>query len=372
MALACGIHAGESNDIRPATCTSALAPRLLAWWQQHGRKDLPWQRERTPYRVWVAEVMLQQTQAAAVAPYFERFLARFPTLADLAEAHLDEVLHLWSGLGYYARARNLHRAAQIVACRHAGALPRALVELEALPGIGRSTAAAIVAQAYDTSAAILDGNAKRVLARHFRVHGPISAASTLRKLWALAERHTPNARAGDYAQAVMDLGATVCTQAKPRCDVCPLAETCLARRHGEVAKLPQPAKRRARPCRHRRFFVLTDAAGACFVEQRPPAGIWGGLWSPPERAARTTPKAFLAAAGLGALPLAHVKPAATFRHAFTHFDLDVAPVYVQLRTARAPAIKLAGRWIVPGSHRLGLSAVAAKLIGEASRQRAAT
>lgn len=353
-----------------ACSASALAPRLLAWWQVHGRRGLPWQHHRTPYRVWVAEVMLQQTQASAVVPYFERFLARFPALADLAEAPLDEVLHLWSGLGYYARARNLHRTAQIVACRHRGALPRTQAELAALPGIGRSTAAAIVAQAYGTSAAILDGNAKRVLARHFRVRGPISAGSTLRKLWALAERHTPNTRAGDYAQAVMDLGATVCTRAKPRCGACPLAETCLARRHGETTELPQPAKRRARPCRERRFFVLADAAGACFVERRPPAGIWGGLWSPPERAAATTPEAFLAAAGLGALPLAHVKPATTFRHAFTHFDLDVAPVYMQLRTARAPATTLAGRWIVPGSHRLGLSAVAAKLIGEASRQRA--
>lgn len=312
--------------------------------------------------------MLQQTQARAVVPYFERFLARFPTLAELANAPLDEVLHLWSGLGYYARARNLHRAAQIVACRYAGAMPRTQAELAALPGIGRSTAAAIVAQAYDVPAAILDGNAKRVLARHFRVRGPISAAGTLRTLWALAERHTPEARAGDYAQAVMDLGATVCVRAKPRCSACPLSETCLARRHGEVGELPQPAERRRRCHRQRRFFVLTDAAGACFVEHRPPAGVWGGLWSPPERPAATTPEAFLAAAGLDALPLARLDFAPKFRHAFTHFDLDVAPVYVHLRTAVSPATKLSGRWIVPGAHRLGLSAVAVRLLAEASQR----
>ena len=312
--------------------------------------------------------MLQQTQASAVAPYFERFVARFPALAELAEAPLDEVLHIWSGLGYYARARNLHRAAQIVACRHAGIVPGTQAELAALPGIGRSTAAAIVAQASDAPAAILDGNAKRVLARHFRVRGPISASSTLRTLWALAERHTPPDHGADYAQAMMDLGATVCVRARPRCSACPLSATCLARRHGEERELPQPAERRTRRHRQRRFFVLTDAAGACFVEHRPPAGVWGGLWSPPERPAATTPAAFLAAVGLDALPVARVDFAPTFRHVFTHFDLDVAPVYVHLGTAVAPATKLPGRWITPGAHRLGLSAVAAKLLAEASQR----
>ena len=346
---------------------SDLAPRLLAWWEVHGRKDLPWQRNRTPYRVWVAEVMLQQTQAAAVAPYFERFLARFPSLPALAQAPLDEVLHLWSGLGYYARARNLHRAAQTVVDRHAGALPCTQAELARLPGIGRSTAAAMVAQAFDTPAAILDGNAKRVLARHFRVQGSVSTSGTLRELWALAERHTPQARAGDYAQAMMDLGATVCTRARPRCPACPLRETCLAHRHGDAANLPQPAKRRQRRLEQRRFFVLADAAGACFVTRRPPEGIWGGLWSPPERALDVMPAAFLQAAGLAEAPVARIEAAPPFRHAFTHFDLEVTPVYVYLKTP-APPLRLCGRWIRLGEHRLGLSAVAAKLLHAASSQ----
>ena len=369
MNPASALPLAESIDIPTAAAepsTTALAPRVLAWWDVHGRRDLPWQRQRTPYRVWVAEVMLQQTQAGAVGPYFERFLARFPTLADLAAAPIDEVLHLWSGLGYYARARNLHRAARIVRCLHRGTFPSTFAEIMALPGIGRSTAGAIVAQAYGRPAAILDGNAKRVLARHFRIHGPASRSAVSQALWALAERCTPAERADDYAQGIMDLGATVCVSRRPRCAACPLRDTCLARRHGDAERLPQPGTRRPRRLEQRRFFVMSTAAGACFVEQRPVPGLWGGLWSPPERAIDTAASAFLAAAGIAAAQVARIDAAAPFRHAFTHYDLDVVPVIVQLSLPRPPPVHLPGRWIRPGA-RLGLSAVAARLIAAASQ-----
>ena len=314
--------------------------------------------------------MLQQTRAGTVAPYFERFVARFPTLADLAEAPVDEVLHLWSGLGYYARARNLHRAARIVRCRHRGIFPSTLAEIMALPGIGRSTAGAIVAQAYGRPAAILDGNVKRVLARHFRIHGAASPSAVAQALWALAERCTPAERADDYAQGMMDLGAAICIRRRPRCASCPLGDTCLARRHGDAERLPPPTARRPRRLEQRRFFVMSTTAGACFVERRPAPGVWGGLWSPPERGIDTTPSAFLDDAGIAAGRVARIEAAAPFRHAFTHYDLDVAPVIVQLNLRRPPHVDLPGVWIRPGAHRLGLSAVAARLIAAASQPEA--
>ena len=318
--------------------------------------------------MWVAEVMLQQTRASTVAPYYERFLARFPTLEKLADAPLDDVLYLWSGLGYYARARNLHRAAQAVRCRRHGAFPQSEAEIRALPGIGRSTAAAIVAQAYGRRAAILDGNVKRVLARHFRVRGPVSAGATLRELWALAERCTPAKRAADYAQGMMDLGATVCARARPQCPACPLRGTCLARRYGDAERLPQRAARGPRRLERRRFFVLATKAGACFVERRPAKGIWGGLWSPPERSAEMSVSAFLQGAGLEAVSVARACSAPAFRHAFTHYDLDVAPVYIHLNARRPPSIHLPGRWIRPRRHGLGLSAVAARLLAASQQE----
>ena len=341
----------------------SFASRLLAWWDAHGRKDLPWQRHRTPYRVWVSEIMLQQTQARTAAPYFERFVARFPDLASLATADMNEVLHLWSGLGYYARARNLHCAAVIVAGRHGGALPRVVAELEALPGIGRSTAAAIVALAHNTRAPILDANAKRLLTRHFRVRGAPSQAATRRELWALAEATTPPKRAADYTQAVMDVGAIVCRPRRPRCAECPVRGTCRSLALGE-ADAPPCASRRVRRLERRRFFVLIDQHGACYVEQRPANGLWGGLWSPPERGADESVEEFLAAAGVRRELLRVTRVSEPFRHGFSHFDLDVKPVYLQLRE-RPTGLNGEGVWITAGKHRLGLSAVAAKLLDEA-------
>ena len=338
--------------------------RLLAWWDTHGRKHLPWQRERTPYRVWVAEIMLQQTQVSTVVPYFERFMARFPTVETLARADLDAVLHLWSGLGYYARARNLHRAAGIVAQEHGGVFPDTIAAVQALPGIGRSTAAAIVAQSSGQRAAILDANVKRVLARRHRVAGAISTAATLDTLWRLADAHTPAERVADYTQAIMDLGATVCRRSRPRCGDCPVQADCLASADGEPERYPERAPRRKRRLERSRFFVVVDPQGACLVERRPPRGIWGGLWSPPERAAGESVNGFLAQAGIAPELVEQVLAADVFRHGFTHFDLDVEPVYVRLKSRPAQVRESAGRWIDPDDHRLGLSTVAARLVAD--------
>ena len=351
--------------VRRPAAPASFAHRVLAWWDAHGRKDLPWQRERTPYRVWVAEVMLQQTQVATVVPYFERFVARFPDVGALARADVDEVLHLWSGLGYYARARHLHRAAGIVARDHGGVVPDTAAEVGALPGIGRSTAAAIVAQGYGTRAAILDGNVKRVLARRHRVAGAVSSAATLGALWRLAESHTPTDRVSDYTQAIMDLGATVCRRKRPRCGDCPVRTDCAAFAAGDPERYPEPAPRRERSRERSRFFVLVDPDGACLVERRPPRGIWGGLWSPPERAAEQTVAGFLDETGIDAGLVDQVRAADVFRHGFTHYDLDVEPVYVRLKARPAQVRERAGRWIDPADHRLGLSTVAARLVAAA-------
>ena len=304
--------------------------------------------------------MLQQTRVETAAPYFERFTARLPNIPALAAAPLDDVLHLWSGLGYYARARNLHAAARIVARRHGGALPTDQRTLETLPGIGRTTAAAIVCQAHGRRAAILDGNVKRVLARCHRVAGAPTSSATARALWRLAEAHTPRRRVADYAQAIMDLGATVCLRRQPRCQACPLAQTCEARAAGEAERYPEPAPRRPRRVERRRFLVLADANGFRFVERRPPRGLWGGLWTPPEGDAALATEECLAALGVDPADMRRIAHGAVFRHAFTHFDLDVAPTHVQLR--RRPPALADGAWIRPGEHALGLSAVAAKLI----------
>ena len=352
-----------STGAATAASRRRFAARLLSWWDANGRKDLPWQQRRTPYRVWVSEVMLQQTRAASVIPYFERFMARLPDLRTLAQADLDAVLHLWSGLGYYARARNLHRAAGVVLREHDGVLPRDPAVLATLPGIGRSTAGAIAAQAHGLRAAILDANAKRLLARHFRVGGLPSRSATAAALWELAEALTPSRRVADYTQAVMDVGASVCRSRAPQCSACPVRASCAALAVGDVYRFPERKQARSRPLARRRFFVVADPQGACYVEQRPREGVWGGLWSPPERDGDESPPAFLAAAGMDAKLVRAMHFAPTLRHGFSHFDLEAEPVYVQLKARPATT---AGRWIDPARHGLGLSALAAKLLGAAA------
>ncbi|HET8898888.1 MAG TPA: A/G-specific adenine glycosylase [Rhodanobacteraceae bacterium] len=313
---------------------SDFAARLLCWFDAHGRHDLPWQHPREPYRVWLAEVMLQQTQVSTVVAYFERFVAALPNLTALAQTDLDHVLGLWSGLGYYQRARHLKRAAEVCQRDHAGALPREFAALAALPGIGRSTAGAILAQAYGLRFPILDGNVKRVLCRHHGIDAWPGEAAVTRQLWQLAEDHLPNQRIADYTQAIMDLGATVCTRARPRCGECPLQVTCVARRDGLTAGLPRRRTAKVKPERAIAMLLLRDRHGRILLLRRPPAGVWGGLWSLPEAG----DDAVAATAAL----FARIQPESMrslppFAHEFSHFRLHVRPC-VWLGVDPAPAI----------------------------------
>ena len=338
-----------------------LAEKLLPWFDAHGRHDLPWQSDPTPYRVWISEVMLQQTQVETVKPYFERFIARFPDVVSLAAAPQDEVMRLWSGLGYYARARNLHHAAAEIAARHGGELPDTLAALIELPGIGRSTAGAILALARDKRHPILDGNVKRVLARVYRVEEAAESSAGLKKLWALSEAATPATRVAAYTQAIMDLGATVCTRANPACERCPLAEGCAAFVAGRQASLP--ATRRRAPRRLKRTHMLFALSGGrVLLERRPPQGIWGGLWSPPEFAQAADAEANLAARFGAATPTRRLAP---LRHTFTHFDLDIEPWIVELPAGEGLAAEGEVRWQELASiESVGLPAPVARLLEE--------
>ena len=306
-----------------------FADRLRAWFETYGRKSLPWQEEPTPYRVWVSEVMLQQTQVATVIPYYGRFLERFPTVEALAAAPIDEVLHLWTGLGYYARARNLHACARVLIERHGGTFPRKLEEVTALPGIGRSTAGAILALARGERHPILDGNAKRVLARVFGIAGDPTSAAVLTALWAHADACTPTARAAAYTQAIMDLGATLCTRSRPACTVCPMSEDCVAAREGRQAVLPGAKQRRERKAREAVLLLAesgNEAHHAVLVERRPSSGLWGGLWSPPQFATESEALDWCRRE-LGPLQSSEALP--PIDHAFTHFDLRLNPLRVR-------------------------------------------
>ena len=290
-----------------------FAQKVVRWQRRHGRASLPWQGTRDPYRIWLSEVMLQQTQVSAVMPYYQRFLQRFPTVQRLAAAQEEQVLELWSGLGYYARGRNLHRAARLIA-QHG--FPKTAEAIAELPGVGRSTAAAIAAFAYGERAAILDGNVKRVLSRAFGV-------SDKNALWPLAERLLPNKGIESYTQGLMDLGATICTRTNPDCARCPVSAACVAKKQGRIAELPAPRPRRELPQKEVTWLLLRHN-GAVRLERRPAPGIWGGLWCPPEldgkrpRNARKLP---------------------AIEHGFTHFRLRIQPLLCDVPR------KTAGRWL---------------------------
>ncbi len=303
--------------------SSDFSRSLIAWHKKHGSHDLPWQRTRDPYRVWLSEIMLQQTQVATVIPYYQRFLMRFPDLPELAAAPVAEVMALWSGLGYYARARNLHAAARVIMRDYGGQFPKDAEAIAQLPGIGRSTANAIAVFCFGAGAAILDGNVKRVLCRYFGVTGFPGKPSVEKELWRLAESAIPGSAASIYIQAQMDLGATVCTRSKPRCNVCPLADKCSALSHDLVEQLPETKSRKPLPSRETRVLVLM-AEGRVLMQNRPPSGIWGGLLSLPELPEDAEPASY-AASVLGCevpgfLALAPV------RHTFTHFRLTLLPL----------------------------------------------
>ena len=341
-----------------------LSERLLDWYRDHGRKDLPWQHPAEPYPVWVSEIMLQQTQVQSVIPYFETFMARFPDVHALAAAPVDEVLHVWSGLGYYARARNLHKAAGVVVAEHGGELPRDLDALMALPGVGRSTAAAILALSFGDRHAILDGNVKRVLCRYHAIEGWPGASGVARRLWSIAEAHAPQTDVAAYTQAFMDLGATVCTRSQPDCEACPLNGDCLALAEGRVAELPQRKPRKPSPLRETVFVIVCDPAGRVLLERRPPTGVWGGLWSFPECEPGTDVGMWcLEHLGIAVKPVKELEP---LRHTFSHFRLDIRPTLVRVEGRGATGVvkdEDQRQWYaLDGPERVGLAAPVTRLL----------
>ena len=326
-----------------------LPTALLPWFDRHGRHDLPWQHPRTPYRVWLSEVMLQQTQVATVIPYFLRFIERFPDLAALAHAPADELMAHWAGLGYYARARNLQAAARACVEHHDGQLPRDVHALVALPGIGRSTAAAILSQAWGDRHAILDGNVKRVFTRVFGIDGHPGLPAVERRLWAIAEAQlaaVPESRMADWTQAQMDFGATLCTRARPACTLCPLQQRCVALRAGRVAELPTRKARAALPEREAHALLVRDGSGRYALLRRPDTGIWAGLWTLPQ----TDTQAALAqwtTAQLGA-DLDAADPLPTIVHTFSHYRLHLHLHRLSLPAAAGSAIgETAHGWFAP-------------------------
>lgn len=330
-----------STPIARSTPSPEFASRLIAWQRRHGRHDLPWQNTQDPYRVWLSEIMLQQTQVATVIPYYERFLARFPTLGSLAEAPVEEVMVLWSGLGYYARARNLHRCAQMLAMQYGGRFPRDPAAIATLPGIGRSTANAIAVFCFGARVPILDGNVKRLLCRFLGVDGYPGKATVENRLWEDGTALLPNRNVAIYIQAQMDLGATICTRSNPRCADCPASDLCVAFRTGRTDELPTPRPRRVVPEREVTLLVLCKEKRIVF-EQRPPAGIWGGLLSLPELPEGSDAASYCQQC-LG-MRLAAVLPAPTFTHGFTHFRLHIRPLICEVAgTTRLAEPRL--RWL---------------------------
>jgi len=303
-----------------------FASRLLTWYDTDGRKDLPWQQRVDPYRVWVSEIMLQQTQVKTVIPYFERFMQSFPDVISLADADIDEVLHHWSGLGYYARARNLHKAARKVRDEFGGEFPLQFDDVQSLPGIGRSTAGAILSLAAGQRHPILDGNVKRVLARHGAIAGWPGQTAVQKELWSLAGERTPHARVADYTQAIMDLGATLCTRSRPACTACPVSDDCEAYATNTIGEYPGRKPKKAKPLKTTTMVLATNG-DSVYLERRPPAGIWGGLWSLPEIQDED-----LAAWSARILEAddPETEPWEPLRHSFSHYDLDIRPYVVRV------------------------------------------
>ena len=306
-----------------STPNAPFAQAVLTWYDKFGRKHLPWQQNKTLYGVWLSEVMLQQTQVATVIPYFERFVKTFPNLTALADAPLDEVLHLWTGLGYYARARNLHKAAQVMRDQYCGKFPTEFEQVLALPGVGRSTAGAILSSCLNAPYAILDGNVKRVLSRYFAVNGWPGEKKTEDRLWQLTGEVTPNAQVADFNQAMMDLGAMVCTRSKPKCGLCPLQSNCRANAEQNWQAYPGKKPKKALPERES-YFLLLEKDGKVALEQRENAGLWGGLYCFPQFADKEELLAYLASKGIQ-----QYQEWAAFRHTFSHFHLDIYPIYAR-------------------------------------------
>ena len=297
--------------------------QLLSWFDQQGRKNLPWQQFINPYRIWLSEIMLQQTQVATVIPYFQAFTEKFPDIHTLANASVDEVLQQWSGLGYYARARNLHKAAQKIV--EMGFFPNTLKELTDLPGIGQSTAGAILSIAFNNSHPIMDGNVKRVLCRFKGIEGWPGHSQIAKQLWAISYELTPQQRVADYTQAIMDLGATVCTRNRPRCSSCPIQAHCFAHLHNCVSLLPTPKQSKVLPIKQLLLLVIKNNNGEILLEKRPPTGIWGGLWSLPEASDRAEALTWCAQKQISIIDYQITAPK---RHTFSHYHLDYSPLLI--------------------------------------------
>lgn len=338
---------------------------VLKWFDQHGRKNLPWQQGITAYRVWLSEIMLQQTQVTTVIPYFERFMQRFPTVKDLAKADIDEVLHLWTGLGYYARARNLHKCAQQVVSKYQGEFPVSIEGLVELPGIGRSTAGAISSIAYGQAAAILDGNVKRVLSRLHAVEGWPGQTAVQNTLWQIAEHYTPKRRNADYTQVMMDLGATVCSRSKPRCNDCPLMDSCVAYGQGNMTDYPGKKPKKDKPSKSTQLLMLRNRHGEILLQQRPSTGIWGGLWSFPELPLDQDPQGYCQDYFGDQATLKERWD--SYRHTFSHYHLDINPVLLQVSHSDRAA-EPGWQWVRPESPgKLGLAAPVKTLLKQLSQ-----
>lgn len=339
---------------------TAFAAAVLDWYGRYGRKDLPWQHHMTPYRVWVSEIMLQQTQVNTVIPYYQRFMQRFPDVCSLAEADLDTVLQYWEGLGYYARGRNLHKAARRICEHYAGCFPDDFAAVCQLPGVGRSTAGAILALSHGQRLPILDGNVKRVLARYFAVTGWPGHSKVSEQLWSYAHMLLPNARLREYTQAMMDLGATVCTRSKPACHLCPVQKNCEARRQNRVDEFPSAKPRKILPERKIQMLMLHNHTGEYLLQRRPPVGIWGGLLSFPEIDMDHDPCRW-AEQTIGEIQL--LESWDWYPHTFSHFRLNIKPIRAQLIQLNNEA-QDRGEWLWYNTDKPqgGLSAPARKLL----------
>lgn len=341
--------------------TNPFATSVLDWYQRHGRKHLPWQQDISPYRVWVSEIMLQQTQVSTVIPYYQRFMERFPDVHALAAAEQDEVLHLWTGLGYYARGRNLHACAKAIVEQHHGEFPRSVEQLSELPGIGRSTAGAIASISMDIRAPILDGNVKRVLTRFFAIDGWPGTTAVQNQLWDIAEQLTPDHSYREYTQVMMDLGATLCTRSKPACGICPLQPQCQGYASGKPTQWPHGKPKTDKPEKYTWMLMIRNADGHWLLQPRPQTGIWGGLWSFPEADSESSATA-LAQCRFGD-HISASESLASFRHTFSHYHLHIHPIRIQLDQNPQQIGETDSHWYNPDNpSELGLAAPVKKLL----------
>ena len=346
---------------------SKFSDNILSWFEANGRHQLPWQKNPAPYRVWISEIMLQQTQVATVIPYYQRFMEKFPDVNALAAADTDQVLHLWTGLGYYARARNLHKTAQLVVNEFSSEFPESVEALESLPGIGRSTAGAIAALSMNIRAPILDGNVKRVLTRFHAIEGWSEQTKIKNELWQIAEQSTPTINVAAYTQAIMDLGATVCTRTKPICNKCPLTDKCVAFNSNSIEKYPGKKPKKKLPVKSVTMYIFQNESGEVYLEKRPPNGIWGSLYSFPEKSVddnADVSKEYCEKLPSSLAPTSESKTLQPLRHTFSHYHLDINPQVLSVKQ-NGDSVAETDRWLwYPLDHsvEVGLAAPVKKLL----------